>query len=57
MQAVQTSGEEDYPSYESKVQISKDELIVKMKDYFEDFEISFNENDCIKILKNTDTSR
>ena len=57
LQSVQTSGEEAYTSYESQVKISKDELIVKMKDNFDDFEINFNEEDWIKILKNTDTSR
>ena len=57
LQAVETSGEEAYTSYESQVKISKDELIVKMKDNFADFEIDFNQEDWIKILENTDTSR
>ena len=57
LQAVETSGEEAYASYESQVKISKDELIVKMKDNFADFEIDFNQEDWIKILENTDTSR
>ena len=57
LQAVPTSGEEAYTSYESQVKISKDELIVKMKDNFEDFQIDFAEDDWIKILENTATSR
>ena len=57
LQAVETSGEEAYTSYESQVKISKDELIVKMKDNFADFEIDYNQEDWIKILENTDTSR
>lgn len=57
LQSVQTSGEENYTSYKSEVKISKDELIVKMKDKFEDFEIDFDKEDFIKILENTETSR
>lgn len=57
LQAVQTIGETDYSSYESEVVVSKDELIVKMRENFEDFEIDFNQDDWIKILETTDTSR
>ena len=57
LQAVETSGENGYTSYESKVKISKDELIVKMKEKYEDFEINFDEQDWIKIIEKTDTSR
>ena len=57
LQAVQTIGEDLYESYESEVNISKDELVVKMKENFDNFEIDFNENECIKILEVTDTSR
>ena len=57
LQSVQTSGEEEYTSYRSQVEISKDELIVKMKENFENFEINFDEADCIKIIENTNTSR
>ncbi len=57
LQAVETSGEEAYTSYESEVRISKDELIVKMKENFEDFEIDFSKDDCIEILEITETSR
>lgn len=57
LQAVQTSGEENYSSYESEKRISKDDLIVKMRDNYEDFEINFDDEDCIKILNKTDTSR
>lgn len=57
LQSVETSGEEAYTSYKSEVKISKDELVVKMKDKFEDFDINFNETDFIKILEVTENSR
>ena len=57
LQAVQTIGEVDYSSYESEVVISKDELIVRMRESFADFEIDFNQDDWIKVLETTDTSR
>lgn len=56
LQAVETVGENNYSSYESIVNISKDELIVKMREKFEDFEINFKDEDWIKITKTTDTS-
>ena len=57
LQAVETIGESDYSSYESEVVISKDELIVKMRENFDDFEIHFEQDDWIQILETTDTSR
>lgn len=57
LQSVQTDGEEEYTSYKSNVKISKDELIVKMKEIFSDFEINFEEENCIEILEITETSR
>lgn len=57
LQSVETSGEEAYSSYQSQVELSKDELIVKMKDNFEDFEINFDEETPINIVEKTETSR
>ena len=57
LQAVQTLGENSYSSFESQVKITKDELIVKMKEKFDDFNIDFVKDDWIKILETTDTSR
>ncbi len=56
LQAVLTSGEEAYSSYLSEVTISKDELIQKMHDLYENFAIDFNLTDCIEILENTEKS-
>ena len=57
LQAVETSGEEAYSSYQSELRLSKDELIVKMKENFSDFNINFDEENWIQILENTETSR
>jgi len=37
--------------------MSKDELVLKMKDKYNDFEIYFNQQDCIKILEYTESGR
>lgn len=57
LQAVETSGEDAYSSFSSEVKISKDDLIVKMRDKYDDFKIDFNKEDCIKIIEKTETSR
>ena len=43
LQAVATSGEDAYSSYNSEVIVSKDELIQKMLDKYSDFQINFEE--------------
>ena len=57
LDSVVTSGEENYSSYESTVRVTKDELVVKMKEKYSDFEIDFKKDDWIKILELTETSR
>ena len=57
LQTVETSGEDAYTSYASEVTLSKDELIVKMRDKYSNFEIDFSENDAIKILEKTESNR
>ena len=57
LQTVETSGEEVYSSYSSEIKISKDELIVKMKEKYSNFEINFDEERCIEILEYTDGER
>lgn len=56
-QTVETSGEENYSSYSSEVEISKDDLIQKMLEKYSDFKIDFSKNDCIKIEEYTDSGR
>ena len=57
LQAVETIGEDGYSSYQSEVKISKDDLIVKMREKFDDFEIDFSKDDWLKIIEVTETSR
>ena len=57
LQSVATAGEENYTSYESEVTISKDELIQKMHDKYNDFDINFEEENVIQILENTEGGR
>lgn len=57
LQSVETSGESDYSQYNSEVTISKEDLINKLRAEYSDFEINFDEDDCIKILEYTDSGR
>lgn len=57
LQMVSTSGEENYNGYSSDVQVSKDELIQKMLEKYSNFQINFNEVNCIQILDLTESGR
>lgn len=57
LQAVQTSGEDEYSQYSSEVVVSKDEFVSKIKEYHSDFTIDFNEDNQIQILEYTDGER
>lgn len=56
-QTVETSGEDIYTSYNSEIEVPKDELIKIMLENYSDFEINFKENDCIKIIEYTSGDR
>ena len=56
-QTVQTSGEDVYSSYNSEVEISKDDLIKTMLESYQNFEIDFKDKECIKIIKFTEGDR
>lgn len=56
-QTIETSGEEAYSSYSSEVNISKDELIVKMREKYSDFDIDFEDENSIEILEYTESGR
>ncbi len=56
-QAVETSGEDAYTSYNSEIKISKDELIQIMLENYPEFEINFEKEDSIKILEFTEGDR
>ena len=57
LQAVATSGEEGYKQYNSSVNMSKDELVEKLKESYPEIIIDFNEQDSINILEYTDSGR
>ena len=57
LQVVETSGEENYSQYSSEVTISKEDLTNKMKEKYSDFEINFNDSNCISILEYTESGR
>ena len=57
LQSVETSGEDGYSQYNSEVEISKEELIEKLKQKHSDISINFDEQDCIKIIDYTESGR
>lgn len=57
LQAVETSGEDAYTSYNSEIEISKDELIKIMLEKYSEFRIDFAQNNCIEIIEYTEGGR
>lgn len=57
LKSVETAGEEGYTQYSSQVQISKQDLQNKIKEKYQDCEIDFSKQDCIKILEYTTSGR
>lgn len=58
LQTVETSGEDAYTQYSSKLEISKENFISKMKEKYSQFEIDFsNINEAIKVEKYTEGGR
>lgn len=57
LKSVETAGEEGYTQYSSEVKLTKEELINKIKNKYSDFDIDFNQEDCIKILEYTESGR
>ena len=57
LQSVETSGEEEYSQYSSEVIITKQTFIDKIREKHNNFEIDFNEADCIKVLEYTNGNR
>lgn len=57
LQVVETAGEEGYSQYASEIELSKEELIQKLKEKYEDIQIDFTNQEEIKILEYTDGSR
>ena len=57
LQSVETSGEDAYNQYKSEVTMSKEELINKMNQNYDEFEINFEDDNAIKVLEYTEGKR
>ncbi len=57
LQSVQTSGEDEYSQYSSKVTLTQKEFKEKIKKEHSNFEIDFSKEDCIKVLEYTEGNR
>lgn len=57
LQSVETSGEEAYTQYSSEVTLTKDQLLNKLKEKYEDIAIDFSNSDDIKIMEYTEGTR
>lgn len=57
LQSVATSGEDSYTQYKSEVNLSKEELVNKMREKYKDFSINFEEADAIQIIEYTEGGR
>ena len=57
LQVVETAGEEGYKQYSSKVEITNQELLDKLKQKYSDIQIDFSNAEDIKILEYTSSGR
>ena len=57
MQSVETSGEDTYTQYSSEVVFTQEQLINKLKEKYSDISIDFSNNDDIKIMEYTESTR
>ena len=57
LQSVSTSGEDAYSQYSSEAEFTKTEIEEKIKELHSDFEIDFEDEDCLKIEEYTDGNR
>lgn len=57
LQCVEVSGEDNYEQFSSEVNLSKEELLDKLKVKYPEVEINFNEQDQIKIEEYTESGR
>jgi len=54
---VQTSGEENYSQYSSEVELTKDEVVNKIKEKHSEIVIDWKQENAIQILEHTDSGR
>lgn len=57
LKSVETTGEDGYAQYSSQVKLSKQELLDKLKEKYQNCEIDFSQENCIKILEYTTSGR
>jgi len=57
LQVVQTSGEENYSQYSSEVELTKDEVVNKIKEKHSEIVIDWKQENAIQILEHTDSGR
>lgn len=57
LQVVETAGEEGYTQYASEVQLTRDDLLNKLKENYADISINFDNPEEIKILELTESGR
>ena len=57
LQVVETSGEENYSQYSSQAKFTKEKFVEKIKKEHKDFQINFEEENCIEIIERDDSNR
>ena len=57
LESVETSGENEYSQYNSEVEITKDDLIKKLKAKHSEIQIDWSNTDALKILDYTESGR
>ena len=57
LQTVETAGEDAYAQYSSEVELSKSEFVSKMQEKYSDFNINFDEENCIQVIEYTSGGR
>lgn len=57
LQVVQTAGEEGYTQYSSEVELTRQEVVDKIKEKHSEIEIDFSEENAIQVVEYTDSGR
>ena len=57
LQSVETSGESEYSQYNSEIEISKNDLINKLKEKHPEIQIDWSNSEALKILDYTESGR
>jgi len=57
LQSVETAGEDSYSQYHSEVELSREELVGKLKEKHAEVQINFEEGNCIEIKEYTESKR